>query len=79
MYLDNSKLLKSPNLTIDHFRDWKIGKKTLVWESLDASNILFIMFCLTRWSNKWMSTTFCSNSIENLILITKLKKSKLKI
>jgi hypothetical protein len=79
MYLDNSKLFKTPNLTIDHFRSWKIEKKTLVWESLDASNILFIMFCFTRWTNKWMLTMFCSNSIENLILITKLKKSKLTI
>jgi hypothetical protein len=27
MYLDNSKLFKSPNLTIDYFVIWKIEKK----------------------------------------------------
>jgi len=42
VYLDNAKLFKRPNLTIDYFRIWKIEKKTLVWESLDASTIISV-------------------------------------
>jgi hypothetical protein len=78
MYWDTSKLFRSPNLTIDHFRSWKIGKKSFHLEMTDASTIILIMFCFTRWSNKLMLTIFCSKSVENLLLITNLKKSKTK-
>jgi hypothetical protein len=63
-------------LTILDLENWK---ETLVWESLDASTIILIMFGLTRWSNKWILTMFCSNSIENLISQTSYKNLKLTI
>ncbi len=43
MYLNNSKLFKSPNLTI-----LEVGKlkRNFSFESLDASTIIFITFSL---------------------------------